>query len=369
MNLPRIALYTCVLAFIVLLFLILDELSFYLVPAAFGALLAMLLLPLNRRLERNGCNRIIAISISLILVLAAFFLLGWLFTSQIMNFANDLPAIHDELRTRYSEIQQFIASEFGVSVEKQVKFMSDESDALIKGAGALGTIFIFSAGVMFAGFALIIVHIFLFLLYRVRIKKFFLLVLPDTGQAKAENIIEEIATVTRKYLTGVVTVMAILSVLNSIGLFALGIPNAIFFGILAAVLNVVPYVGVWIGSALPIFMAIISKDGMFYPVGVIGVFIVTQFIDNHFLTPRITGSQVQLNALAAIGIIILGNMVWGIGGMILFVPMAGMLKIVFDNIEPLKPFGYLIGDDAPHKESVFLRMFKRIRGIKKEEQL
>ncbi len=366
-HLPRIALFAFVLGFIVLLFLIMDHLSFYLVPAGFGALLAMLLLPLNRRLERIGCSRILAISLSVVLILAVFFLLGWLFTTQILNFADDLPTIREQLKGKFTELQEFVTLNFGVSSDKQMKFMKEESDALLQSAGTWGTGILLSAGAMFAGFALILVHIFLFLLYRGRIKKFFLMVLPDAGHAKAESIIEEIATVTRKYLTGVVTVMIILSILNSIGLLALGIPNAIFFGILAAVLNVVPYIGVWIGSALPIFMAIISKDSMAYPIGVIAVFSASQFIDNHFLTPRITGSQVRLNALAAIAIIIIGDIVWGLGGMILFVPMAGMLKIVFDNIDSLKPFGYVIGDDHVPGDSFFVKQLKRLKRKKNPE--
>ena len=155
---------------------------------------------------------------------------------------------------------------------------------------------------------------------------------------------------TRQYLTGVVTVMAILSVLNSIGLLILGIPHAIFFGVLASVLNIIPYIGVWIGSGLPMIMALITKNSLIYPVGVIVVFVVTQFLDNNFLTPRITGSQVKLNALATIGIIIIGNMVWGVSGMILFIPLLGIAKILFDNVDMLKPFAILIGeDDEPKK--------------------
>ena len=365
MKLPRVALFTFVLGFMVLLYLILDHLSFYLVPAAFGALLAMLMLPLNRKLERWRCPRILAITISLVIILAVFAVVGMLFTNQIISLTNDLPTIQNQLKEKFSDLHEFIARQFGMSIENQTKFMNEESNALVQSGGKWIGGILLSTGALFAGVGLIIVHMFLFLLYRGRIKTFFLQVIPDEGQEKAETIIEQIAKVTQKYLTGVVTVMAILSVLNSVGLLALGIPNAIFFGILAAILNVVPYVGVWIGSALPIFMAIISKDSLIYPVAVVGVFIATQFIDNHFLTPRITGSQVRINALAAIGIIIVGGVVWGVGGMILFVPILGMMKIVFDNISSLKPFGFLIGDDETYEESRIVKTIRKIGGRKK----
>lgn len=169
--------------------------------------------------------------------------------------------------------------------------------------------------------------------------------IPETNHEKAFDVMEKITKVTRQYLTGVVTVMAIMSVMNSVGLLALGIRNAIFFGVLAAVLNIIPYIGVWIGSSLPMFMALLTKDSLFYPVGVIVLFLFTQFIDNNFLTPRITGSQVKINALATIGVILVGNLVWGVAGMILFIPLLGIAKILFDNVDVLNPFGYLIGDD------------------------
>jgi predicted PurR-regulated permease PerM len=360
MKLPRIAFYAFVLAFIVLLYLVLVRLSFYLVPTAFAALLAMLMLPLNRKLERLRCPRILAITVSLLLIFAVFFILVSLFTSQIMSFANNLPVIQQQLTEKFSQLQQFITEETGLAADKQVEFLNKELDTMLQTTGKFATGVLVSTGGTLAGIGIMLVHFFLFLLYRARIKSFILQMVPEEGRVKTDIMIEEIAKVTQKYLTGVVTVMAILSVMNSIGLLSLGIPNAIFFGILAAILNVVPYIGVWIGSSLPVFMALISKDSLFYPLGVILIFVVTQFIDNHFLTPRITGSQVRLNALAAIGGIIIGDMVWGFAGMVLFIPMLGMLKIVFDNVDSLHPFGYVIGDKENPEESNIVKRIKRI---------
>src|SRR6478672_9237820 len=112
MKLPRIALFTFVLGFLVLLYLILDHLSFYLVPAAFGALLSMLMLPLNRKLERLRCPRILAITVSLVIILAVFAVLGMLFTNQVISLTNDLPTIQQELKSKFSDLHEFIATQF-----------------------------------------------------------------------------------------------------------------------------------------------------------------------------------------------------------------------------------------------------------------
>ncbi|MEO6168779.1 MAG: AI-2E family transporter [Chitinophagales bacterium] len=361
-KLPRIALYVFILLFLVLAYTILKTLSFYLVPATFAALLAMLMLPLNRLLEKWKFPRVLAIVTSLLVILIIIAGIITLISTQIVSFAKDLPTIEEQLRGKFDELQGFIQKISGITIENQREFINKEVATVISSADKWATGILLSTGGTLAGFGIMILHFILFLLYRPRIKGFFLGLIQEGQHEKATKVIEQITNVTRQYLTGVVIVMAIMSVLNSVGLLILGIQNAIFFGVLAAVLNIIPYIGVWIGAGLPILLALITKESLLYPVGVLGVFLFNQFIDNNFLTPRITGSQVKINALATIGVILIGNMVWGVSGMILFIPLLGIAKIIFDNVEQLKPFGYLIGEDDTPKES---RLARRLRKGKK----
>jgi predicted PurR-regulated permease PerM len=136
--------------------------------------------------------------------------------------------------------------------------------------------------------------------------------------------------------------------LNSIGFLALGINHAIFLGITAALLNVIPYVGVLIGSIIPVALALITKDSIWIAVGALAVCVVVQFLDNNFITPLVIGAAVSVNPLATTIALILGGMMWGLAGMMLFIPLLGMLKVVFDRVDGLKPLGYLIGEqDIP----------------------
>ena len=344
-KLPKIALFVLVMLFVVLLYIILKTLSFYLVPTTFAALLAMLMLPMNRLLEKWRFPRILAIITSLLVILVIIGGIITVVTTQVVSFAKDLPAIQDQLRIRIEELQSFIERLSGVTVENQLTFIDQELATFLSSADKWATGILLSTGGTLAAFGIMILHFVLFLLYRDRIKGFFLGMLKRGQHEQASIVIEEVTKVTRQYLTGVMIVMAIMSVLNSAGLLILGIQNAIFFGVLAAVLNIIPYIGVWIGAGLPILMAFLLKDSLLYPLGVLGIFLFNQFIDNNFLTPRITGSQVKTNALATIGVILIGNMVWGVAGMILFIPLLGIAKIIFDNVTDLKPFGYLIGED------------------------
>ena len=153
------------------------------------------------------------------------------------------------------------------------------------------------------------------------------------------------------YISGLTLVTLIIASLNTIGLLALGIDYAIFFGMLSGVLTIIPYVGIILGALFPVLMALITKDSIWYTVGVVIVFAVVQFLEGNFITPRITGSKVSINALAAIVALLIGGKILGIAGMILAVPGIGVLKILLAHTRHLKPFVILLEDvDSTKKE-------------------
>ena len=162
---------------------------------------------------------------------------------------------------------------------------------------------------------------------------------------QAENLLSRMNSMSMRYLTGVMTVVAILAVINFIGFWAIGLEYALLFGVIAGLLNIIPYVGVLIGSALPVLYALLTMDHWGYAVGVLGICIFSQTLESNLITPKITGSSVQLNPLAAFLSLLIGGMIWGIVGMVLAILIAGVLKAIFDTIPGLKPIGYLMGDN------------------------
>ena len=137
----------------------------------------------------------------------------------------------------------------------------------------------------------------------------------------------------------------ILSVLNSTGFLMFGLKHAILFGVLASILNIIPYIGVLIGSVLPVMMALLTNDALSYALGIALVTQVVQFIDNNFITPYVVGSSVSLNPLTAVVVLVLGALLWGLPGMILCIPVTGMIKVICDNVESLKPYGFIMGEE------------------------
>jgi predicted PurR-regulated permease PerM len=127
----------------------------------------------------------------------------------------------------------------------------------------------------------------------------------------------------------------------------LGIDYAIILGITGAILNIIPYVGGVIAIALPMIIAFVTKDSISYPILVFFVYIFIQFIDNHFIIPKIVASRVQINALISVIVVLIGSALWGIPGMFLSIPLTAIIKVIFDHIEPLKPWGYLLGNVVP----------------------
>jgi predicted PurR-regulated permease PerM len=209
------------------------------------------------------------------------------------------------------------------------------------------------------------IYLFLLLIYREKFKQFFLSLIPNKNEELAWK--KDIDNVIQGYISGLLLVTLIVAVLNTIGLLVLGVDHAIFFGILSGVLTIIPYVGIFIGALFPFLMALITKDSIWYGIGVIIVFTVVQFLEGNFITPRITGSKVSINALAAIIALLIGGKILGIAGMILAVPAIGILKILLSYSERLKHFVILLGDDnIPEKKQDPTEHTPQVKELKAE---
>lgn len=304
-----------------------------------------LLMPLSKRLEQWKFPRALAIILSLVIFLG--FISGILFFMgyQLSQLIADLPALQEKLMIKISEFQVFITENFGMTETEQFTWLNNELKSMSKVAVTYSMSVFAATGAILANLAIIPILIFFFTYYRDRFKTFINLRLKNNqDNLEVFDIAGKVSEVSGKYMKGLLLDVLILSVLNSIGFLLLGIKYAIFFGFLAGFLNIVPYIGVMIGSILPALMALLTKDSSWYALGVLAVCGAVQFLDNNFITPKVVGSSVSINPLTAMIALLLGSALWGVAGMILFIPISGMLKVVFDEVEPLKPYGYLMGD-------------------------
>jgi predicted PurR-regulated permease PerM len=357
-----------VLLFIFLFIAILYFARTFLIPVVFAALLAMLLLPLCRKLESWHLGRVTSIVGCLLVVLIILSGFVLLFYTQILSFTQDMDLVEEKLMGKMLLVQEFVEKKTGVPVEDQMQWLKERYSSMMESGGSFikSLLMGFSEGLVTVG--LIIIYLFFFLLYRQRFKDFLLMLFPVEHHFKVTEIINRTKDLILHYLTGLLIALTILGTMNAVGLLALEIRQALFLGYLAGFLNIIPYVGTLIGSLLPILVALLFKDSIWSAVGVTAIFIFNQFIDNNITTPNVVGSHVQVNPLATIMAVIVGGILWGIPGMILFIPMLGVFKIVCDNVTVLQPIGYLLGDENSPKESSFMQRFKRFSKKKKKEQ-
>jgi predicted PurR-regulated permease PerM len=328
------------------------------VPLIIALILTVAVFPLVNYLEKKWHFNRVASALTAILTLSL--LLSGLLTFiafQLTDILEKSDFYLERLAEVYNAILSYFDTNFGIrKSELSLKKLNIASTIKDNFAGIVE--FLTSSGSIFTDVVLIPLYIFFFLIYRKFFKSFiFKAFSADDNVLQIKTIMSKLYRVQQNYLYGLFTVMFIVGLLNSVGLLILGIENAFFFGFLAAFLLLIPYIGIMIGSLLPALVALATKDSAWYAAGVIAIFMFIQVIEGNYITPKITGSKVSINSFVAILSIILFSMLWGTAGMIVALPVIASLKVVFDTIPELKPYGFLIGE--PMEE--YLRSDARIR--------
>lgn len=311
------------------------------VPLAFAAFLSVVMLPIVKRIEKKT-GLTLAVTITLVATILILGLLSWVLVHQIVGLANDLPNLQSKFESFVEQVNTTVSEQFNIQKNEQNQMIKDFAKTVSVYIGA----FLLSTTNTLSTLIQIPIYLFLLLIYREKFKQFFLAMLPNNDDEMVWK--KDIENVIQGYISGLLLVTLIIAVLNTIGLLVLGIDHAIFFGVLSGVLTIIPYVGIFIGALFPTLMALITKDSYWYALGVIIVFTVVQFLEGNFITPKITGSKVSINALAAIIALLIGGKILGIAGMILAVPAIGVVKILLSYSVHLKPFVILLGDDEAY---------------------
>jgi len=357
---------TVVLFGLILLTYTLMNLRDILTPLSFAMIIAILLNPLVNGFQKRKLPKIVSIVLAMFIALVLIAGLIFFLSSQIAQFGQSAPLLIHKFNQMLVQLQNWLQEDFGIGVKKQIQMLNDamnSSKALV--AQTVGT----ALGVL-GVVVLIPVYVFLFLWNKTRILNFLYEVFAEEHSKKVADILSETKSAIQGYMVGLLIEAAIVAVLNSTALLILGVKYAILFGVIGALLNMIPYIGGVIAILLPVIMATITKDGYSTQLGIIGAYAVIQFIDNNFLVPNIVSSKVQINALVSIIIVLLGGALWGVSGMFLSIPFIAIIKIIFDRIDDLKPWGKLLGDDIPmtdRKGKHFWRNDKKKRSALSEK--
>lgn len=318
-----------------------------LVPLGFAFLLSILFHPLVQKLEQMGCSRVISIICALII---GFIVVGGIIffvISQFSNFAEGLPHLRERFQELITSLQSWLSSKLGISMERQMVWFRQSAE---RASGVLGSTFSAFTGTIVLIF-IIPVYVFLLLFYRPLLVRFVQDVFSGRNNKETiGEVLKETKQVVQSYMVGLLIETTIVATLNSIAYLIIGIEYAIVLGIICGLLNMIPYLGGLIGASLTAVIAIITGDSFTPALAVIGAYILIQFIDNNILVPRIVASKVRINAMISILAVLVGSMLAGTAGMFLSLPTVAILKIIFDRVESLQPWGKLFGDDMPQEK-------------------
>lgn len=330
---------------LIALFAVLYIAKTIIVPLIFATIISIVLHPVVNLFVRIKVNRIFGIIITLLLTFLIIASLGLLLYSQMHKFAESLPKLVDRFTEIINQTIVWISGHFNLSNREITEWITKTKDEFIDTLEIGATLM--SVGSTLALLFLIPVYVFMILFYQPLLIEFFKRVFGKMYRSKVSEVINLIKTLIQHYLIGLLIQVAIISGMYSIGLLILGIEYAIILGIMGAFLNLIPYLGSIIAAIIPMVIAVVTKTSPWFALLVLALYVFTQFVDNNFITPKIVGSKVKLNALASVIAVIIFGVMWGIPGMILAIPLTAIAKLIFDNIEPLQPWGLLLGDTMP----------------------
>lgn len=331
----------------------------FLVPVALAGILAMLLIPLGKWLEKKGLNRGWASLLCILIMLLVVTGIVTLLSFQIAGISEDMSGVQQRLAKMGGQVTTYISNTLGVSAEKQKELLQKQQSSASGNSGAAVTAVTGSLLNGLVNIVLVLVYIFLMMFLRNRFKQFVLKLVPDPDKKNAETILFESSNVARQYMSGLALMIGCLWVLYGIGFSIVGVKHALFFAILCGLLEIVPFIGNLTGTGLTVLMVTTQGGGSSMILGVIGTYLVIQFVQTYILEPLVVGAEVNINPFFTILVIVAGESIWGIPGMILALPLTGIMKIVFDRIPALQPYGYLIGEDKkPDKEGSTIEKIK-----------
>jgi predicted PurR-regulated permease PerM len=348
---------------IFLIFLIITALYYgqvFLMPFVIGGILATLFLPFCNWMEKKKIPKGLAVFLCFfalaLFVLGLIALLSW----KISEVMNDIALLKEKAVDTVAYIQKYIFNHFDISIEEQSKILKEEKPSY----SSMMQMILSSLATILTNLVLVTAYFLFLLYYRSHIKQFILKLTAISEQKAMELIIHKIANVSQQYLVGLSKMIVCLWIMYYLGFSFIGLENAFFFALLCGFLEIIPFVGNLTGTVLTVLIAGLHGGNLALLGGIVLTYGIVQFIQGWLLEPLMLGPQVKINPLFTIIALVLGELLWGIPGIILAIPLTAMLKILCDHIESLKPYGFLIGELEATKStnSSFIKKIKRFVG-------
>ncbi|MCX6181687.1 MAG: AI-2E family transporter [Bacteroidetes bacterium] len=328
------------------------------IPIVYSTVLAVVLSPVVNFFVRKKLNRTLAITITILVLILITISTITLLSTQVSKFGDSFPALMGKLDLLLQQTVTWTSNTFNVSTIKINAWIDDTTNEIIGESRTLIGQTLASIGNLLVVIVLIPVYVFMILYYQPQLINFVHKIFSTNKQIAVSEVLTATKGIIQSYLIGLLLEALIVAILNTISLLIIGIEYAILLGVLGAMLNVIPYLGGMITLTLTMIVALATKTP-FHALMVFVTFITVQIIDNNYLVPKVVASKVQINALMSIIVVIIGEALWGLNGMFLSIPVTAILKVIFDHVDGLKPWGYLLGDNISTSRKLIASNQKR----------
>jgi predicted PurR-regulated permease PerM len=354
-NVPFYIKASQVLLGIVAFFFIMDVGAEIIVPLIFATIIAILLNPLVTWLHGKKMHRIIAIIISLLVAIILLGGLVYFIVWQTSRFGESLPLLKQKFNLLLTQAMTWTADTLNIEEDQLNGWITKIKAESGKNSSAMVGQTLSTVGSMFMIVFIMPIYVFTILYYKPLLLQFISKLFKKDKHTMVAEVLGETKTLIQSYLMGLLIEAAIVATLNSVGLLIIGVKYALLLGLLSALLNLIPYIGIFIATVLPVVMALALQSPI-AALWVVILFTVVQFVDNQYIVPYIVASKVKVNAFVSIIVVLVGGALWGISGMFLAIPLAAIAKVIFDRIPQLEPLGFLLGDDMPDEDKIVFKL-------------
>lgn len=350
LSIQRVAYF--LLTLFILGFILIEGQSL-LAPMAFAALFAAMLQPVSSFLEGIFKNRIFAIFMAFLIVLLPILTLFTFFSLQIANVVGNINGLVDQILDGFETGLLWLGETLGLSQGEMQTWLTENFSAVLDAPLNLITTSLSSSTSIMASILICFIYTFFLLLYRTAFKNFLLTQFDRRNREEARTVIYQVQKLSQRYFYGLLLVMIILGILNSLGLLLIGIKYPFFWGFLGAILAIIPYIGTALGGIFPFLFSLATTDTWWQPLAVLILYFIIQSVEGNFITPKVVGGSVKINPLAAIVALLVGGALWGVAGLILALPIVATLRTLFTHFDILKPVSELMSVNIFEKEDVF----------------
>lgn len=353
---------SCVLISLILLICIGIIGESIIVPLFLAMLISTLLIPLSVFMERKfHFSRSLAAISSTLLFLAVVVGILFLVGAQMSRLTQEWPAFEEQLVGGVHSIQLWVQDTFGIQQSKQLDFITEHASASLSTGTDLLAKTLSSISTMLMYLVFTVIYTIFLLIYRRHLVRFLVICFKHKQKNTVVKIIVEIQTMVKKYLIGLLLQMILVTIMTFIAYTVLGIKYNFMLAIITGLLNVLPYIGIFMAMLIGVLITFATTSAS-HVVLVLIALVIIHAIDGNIIMPKIVGSKVKVNSLVVVIGLVIGHMMWGISGMLLAIPTLAIAKIVFDRVDGMRAWGFLLGEEENENPMLNFSIAKMLKG-------